>query len=112
MKRTIPSVLEYMKPPPLASVCKIRNIIFVPFLTVLLYMKYIQCHLTYSQRKYIIKFATDGAILTNTKNAVQGSIKLIPADVNGKVLVTDSFPCYLNKEITVYYYIGMVKSHF
>ena len=58
------------------------------------------------QRRYILKFATDGAILTNTKGAVQGSMKLIPADINGKVIATDLVPSYLDKEITLYYYIG------
>ena len=29
-----------------------------------------------------IQFATDGAILTKTKNAVQGSMKIIPCDCN------------------------------
>ena len=36
------------------------------------------------QRKYFLKFATDGAVLTKTKNAVQGTMKLIPCDDNGK----------------------------
>ena len=58
------------------------------------------------QKKYILKFATDDAVLTNTKGAVQGTMKLIPADVNGKVLATDLVPSYLEKEITLYYYIG------
>ena len=58
------------------------------------------------QRKYILKFATDGAVLTNTKNAVQGVMKLIPSDENGKVIAVDDFPQYMDKEITLYYYIG------
>ena len=53
-----------------------------------------------------MKFTTDGAVLSNTKNAVQGVMKLIPADESGKVLVLDSYPDYLGKEITLYYYIG------
>ena len=61
--------------------------------------------LTY-QRRYILKFATDGAVLTNTKTAVQASMRLIPADVNGKVMMTQNYPDYLDKEITLYYYIG------
>ena len=58
------------------------------------------------QRRYLLKFATDGAVLTNTKSAVQGSMKLIPTDVNGKVLMDTAMPEYLDKEITLYYYIG------
>ena len=58
------------------------------------------------QRRYILKFATDGAVLTNTKNAVQAAIKLIPADSNGKIVVNETAPAYLDKEIMVYYFIG------
>ena len=60
------------------------------------------------QRRYILKFATDGAVLTNrsTKNAVQGTMKLIPADCEGKVTVDSTVPEYLYKEITLYYYLG------
>ena len=60
----------------------------------------------YSQRKYILKFATDGAVLTKTKNAVQGSMKLIPCDENGRDMVRHEFYSFLDKEITLYYYIG------
>ena len=64
------------------------------------------------QRRYILKFATDGAILTNTKNAVQGTIKVIPCDLNGKVAYDENLPAYLDKEIVVYYYIGKFHSIF
>ena len=64
------------------------------------------------QRRYIIKFATDGAVLTNTKNAVQGTIKIIPATVDGKVLIDHDLPTYLDKEFTVYYYIGILIKAF
>ena len=60
----------------------------------------------YSLRKYILKFATDGAVLTKTKNAVQGSMKLIPCDENGRVMVRHELYSFLDKEITLYYYIG------
>ena len=45
-------------------------------------------------------------ILTKTKNAVQGTMRLIPCDVNGKVDIHHK--CYesLDKEVTLYYYIG------
>ena len=58
------------------------------------------------QKKYILKFATDGAVLTKTKNAVQGTMKLIPADEHGKVWLEADVADYLEKEITLYYYIG------
>ena len=58
------------------------------------------------QRKYIIKFATDGAVLTNTKSAVQGTMKLIPTDENGKISNDTTLVPYMEKEITLYYYIG------
>ena len=58
---------------------------------------------TYFQKRYILKFATDGAVLSKTKNAVQGKIKLIPAHVHGKVLDNNSILSYLQKEITLYY---------
>ena len=35
-------------------------------------------------------------------------MKLISADVDGKVLVDDDLPAYLSKEITLYYYIGTI----
>ena len=40
------------------------------------------------------------------KNAVQGVMKLIPADKDGKVLVPEGFPEYMEKELTLYYFIG------
>ena len=58
------------------------------------------------QRRYILKFSPDGAILSNTKSAVQGSMKLIPADREGRVLLNSSIPTYPEKEITLYYFIG------
>ena len=61
------------------------------------------------KRRYIIKFSTDGAILSKTKSAVQGTMKLIAADENGKVQVDHDLPQYFDKEITLYYYIGKFK---
>ena len=62
----------------------------------------------YFQRRYILRFATDGAVLTNTKNAVQGAMKLIPATADGKVLMNAHFPKCYDKEIILYYFIGKV----
>ena len=55
---------------------------------------------------YILKFATDGAVLTKTKNAVQGTMKLIPSDEDGRVLIGNPDYSLLDKEFTLYYYIG------
>ena len=63
------------------------------------------CH----QRRYILKFASDGAVLTHTKNAVQATMKLIPADSTGKVDTSVKLPSYFNNEIILYYYIGINK---
>ena len=64
------------------------------------------------QQKYIIKFATDGAVLTKTKNAVQGTMKVIPCDGNGKVLLDCNVYRELDKEITLYYFIGQYPVEF
>ena len=60
------------------------------------------------QRKYIIKFCTDGAALCSKKNGVQGSMKFIQIDVNGKAIPASAstLPNYFNREICLYYYIG------
>ena len=63
------------------------------------------------QPKYILKFATDGAILTKTKNAVQSSMKIIPCDVNGRVLINSNVYQELDKEITLYYFIGKCTNY-
>ena len=55
---------------------------------------------------YILKFVTDGAVLTKTKNAVQGTMKLIPSDENGRVIIGNPDYSLLDKEFTLYYYIG------
>ena len=69
------------------------------------------CCLTYFfgfQKRYILRFATDGAVLSNTKNAVQGAMKLIPANSDGKLLLNDQVPKCYDKEIILYYFIGKV----
>ena len=58
------------------------------------------------QRRYIIKFGTDGAVLNKTRHAVQGSFKLIPCNSQGKPAPVEGYPKYLEKEIILYYYIG------
>ena len=67
--------------------------------------------LDFTQRRYIIKFATDGAVLTKTKSAVQGTIKIIPATVHGQVVDYKLVPYQLHKEITLFYYIGKYKKY-
>ena len=56
-----------------------------------------------------MKFSTDGAVLSNKRNAVQGSIKLIDVDDDGRPLTNTNLPEYLQKEITMYYYLGTLK---
>ena len=56
----------------------------------------------------MLKFATDGAVLTKTKNAVQGTMKLIPCDANGKAMVSHHVYSKCDKETTLYYFIGMI----
>ena len=58
-----------------------------------------------------MKFSTDGAILCNKKNGVQGTMKLIDVDLHGKALPTyaSNLPEYFNTEICLYYYIGKLS---
>ena len=58
------------------------------------------------QRRYILKFWTDGAVLSNRHNAVQGTIKLIDVDKEGKPLPTSQLPDYLQTEICIYFFLG------
>ena len=60
------------------------------------------------QRKYILKFSTDGAVLCNKKNGVQGTMRLIEVNDDGKAVPSSfsSLPDHLQKEICLYYYIG------
>ena len=64
------------------------------------------CMLYCLQCRYILKFASDGAVITHTKNAVQATMKLIPADKYGKVDRSVTLPGYFEKEVILYYYIG------
>ena len=58
----------------------------------------------------MVKFSTDGAVLSNKRNAVQGTVKIIDVDDNGRPLQLTQLPEYLQKEITMYYYIGKLLS--
>ena len=55
-----------------------------------------------------MKYSTDGAVLSNKRNAVQGTIKIIDVDDDGRPLPETELPQYLQKEITMYYYLGIV----
>ena len=59
------------------------------------------------QRKYILKFSTDGSSLTQAKGAVQSCIRLIDVGANGKPLVPSDLPLSLQQEILVLHYMGM-----
>ena len=56
-----------------------------------------------------MKFSTDGAVLCNKKNGVQGTMKLIEVNSDGKAIPAQfsSLPEHLHKEICLYYYIGI-----
>ena len=54
----------------------------------------------------MLKFATDGAVINKTRNGVQGTMKLIPATVDGHAATIENFPKHVGKEITLYYFIG------
>ena len=60
-----------------------------------------------SQLKYIVKFSTDGAVLNNNRAAVQATVKIIDVDQCGKPLRESNLPAHLQKEICIYYFIGM-----
>ena len=55
----------------------------------------------------MIKFATDGAVLNHSHSAVQATVKILDVDDEGKPLRESLLPKYLQKEICVYYYIGL-----
>ena len=56
----------------------------------------------------MIKIATDGAVLTNKKHAVQGSIKVLEVNADNKVIIKNSLPERVKGEIPLFYYVGMI----
>ena len=54
----------------------------------------------------MIKFATDGAVLSNSTSNVQGTIKVIPVDDSFKPIPKGKLPAPFHEEIRIYYYIG------
>ena len=58
------------------------------------------------QRQYMVKFATDGAVLNHSRTAVQATVKIMDVDDQGKPLMESKLPKHLQKEICVCYYIG------
>ena len=57
--------------------------------------------------RYIIKFSTDGAKLTNNKTGVQGTIKLMDVDTDGHPTLPTRLPERFHREICVFYFIGL-----
>ena len=55
----------------------------------------------------MLKFATDGAKLTNNKNAVQGTIRIYQVNNEWKPITKGTLAKYFNQEFPVYYFIGM-----
>ena len=58
------------------------------------------------QKRYMLKFSTDGAMLTNKKNTVQGTIQIFQVKDGWIPIMKGSLPKYLNQELPVYYFIG------
>ena len=59
--------------------------------------------------KYIIKFSTDGAKLTNNMTGVQGTIKICDVNNQFKPIQPTKLPERFHREICVYYFIGQYK---
>ena len=54
----------------------------------------------------MLKISTDGAILTKKKHGVQGTIRVLQVDDDGKPLLACTLPQRLQKEILLFYYVG------
>ena len=61
---------------------------------------------TIFQKRYMLKFSTDGSMLTNKRNAVQGAVRVFQVDDEWKPIQKGTLPKYLNQELPVYYYLG------
>ena len=62
-----------------------------------------------SNKRYFLKFSTDGARLTNHYTGVQGTIRLLDVDDDGKVIVPSRLPGRFHREVCVFYFIGKFK---
>ena len=56
--------------------------------------------------RYIIKFSTDGARLTNNETGVQGTFRLLDVDEDGKPVLPTRLPDRFHREICLFYFIG------
>ena len=59
------------------------------------------------QKRYMLKISSDGAVLTKKKHGVQGTLRVLEVDENGRPLMKSNLPARFNKEILLFYYIGM-----
>ena len=57
-------------------------------------------------KRYFLKFSTDGAKLTNSYFGVQGTIRILDIDPDGKVIVPSRLPERFHREICVFYFLG------
>ena len=57
----------------------------------------------------MIKFSTDGARLSNQKNAVQGCIKIIDVNEKGIPIIPSELPKHLRKEFCVFIFVGKLE---
>ena len=63
-------------------------------------------------QRYMLKFSTDGAKLTNNSTGVQGTIKLMDVDHEGRPSLPTRLPERFHREICVFYFIGKVSNNF
>ena len=54
----------------------------------------------------MLKISSDGAVLTKKKHGVQGTIRVLEVDDQGRPILKSSLPARFNKEILLFYYIG------
>ena len=59
----------------------------------------------------MIKFSTDGARMSNQKNAVQGCIKVIDLDSESKPEIPSQLPKKLRREFCVFIFVGMLNDN-
>ena len=63
------------------------------------------------QKKYLLKFSTDGAVLTKSAGAVQGTVRVFDVDDNWHPVRESKLPKEFQDEILIYYYVGMLKTN-
>ena len=57
----------------------------------------------------MLKISSDGAVLTKKKHGVTGTLRVLEVDEDGKPLLKSCLPKRFNKEILLFYYIGLER---